>query len=96
MPIGQGQGNVTMQVTKTGSQLWNQAMQVAPPNDQMLNEYKWCHLVAQFSTDAGGITLWPKLKLMQVAPPGDARSTNCWPQAIHLAPSGGQIFNYCK
>ena len=64
------QGNMTMQVTQTGSQLWNQVMEETSPDDQ---------------------------KLMQVmAPPGDARITNCWPQAIHIAPSGGQIYNYCK
>ena len=61
------QGNVAMRVTQPGGQLWNQATQVAPPDDQILNE---CHLVAQFSTDAGGTTLWPKLQLMQVAPSG--------------------------
>ena len=58
-----------MRVTQPGGQLWNQAMQVAPPDDQILNECKCCHLVAQFSTDAGGTTLWPKLQLMQVASP---------------------------
>ena len=42
---------------------------LADEDDQILNECKWCHLVAQFSTDAGGTTLWPKLQLMQVAPP---------------------------
>ena len=56
------QGNVAMQVTQPGGQLWNQAMQVTPPHDQILNECKWCQL-------AGDTTLWPKLQLMQVAPP---------------------------
>ena len=31
------QGNVTMQVAQPGGQLWNQAMQVTLPNDQLLN-----------------------------------------------------------
>jgi len=31
------QGNVAMWVTKPGGQLWNQAMQVTLPNDQLLN-----------------------------------------------------------
>ena len=30
------QGNVTMQVTQPGCQLWNQAMQVTSPDDQKL------------------------------------------------------------
>ena len=64
------QGNLAMRVVQPGDELWNQAMHVVPPDDQMLNECKWCYLVAQFSTDAGGITFWPKLQLMQVAPPG--------------------------
>ena len=59
-----------MQVTQPGGKICNQAMQVAPPDDQILNECKWCHLVTQFSTDAGGTTLWPNLQLMQVALPG--------------------------
>ena len=43
-------------------------MQVAPPDDQILNECKWCHSVTQFLTDAGGTTLWPNLQPIQVAP----------------------------
>ena len=35
---------------------------LADEDDQILNECKWCHLVAQISTDAGGTTLWPKLQ----------------------------------
>ena len=68
MPIGHS--NLAMQVTQPGGQLWNQAMQEAPPDDQILIECKWCHLVAQCSTDAGGRTLWTKLQLMHVIPPG--------------------------
>ena len=30
------QGNVAIQVTQTGGQLWNQAMQVTSPDDQKL------------------------------------------------------------
>ena len=55
-----------MRVTQPGGQLWNQAMQVAPPDDQSLNECKWCHSVTQFLTDAGGTTLWPNLQPIQV------------------------------
>ena len=29
------QANVAMQVTQPGGQLWNQAMQVTPPDDQL-------------------------------------------------------------
>ena len=32
------QGNVAMQVTQPGGQLWNQAMQVMSPDDQTLPE----------------------------------------------------------
>ena len=66
-----------MGVTHSGGQLWNQAMQVLPPDDQSLNECTWCLLVAQFSADAGGTTLWPKLQLMQVAPPGGKIRNQC-------------------
>ena len=31
------QGNVAMRVTQAGGQLWNQAMQVTLPDDQLLN-----------------------------------------------------------
>ena len=51
---GAFQGNVAMRMTQPSGQLWNQAMQVALPDDQILNECKLCHLVVQFSTDAGG------------------------------------------
>ena len=61
------QGMVTMQVTNlvtkflTSSSVatwWPnlEPMQVAPPDDQMLNKCKWCHLAGQFSTDTGNIT----------------------------------------
>ena len=56
-----------------------QTMQVAPPDDQILNQsklcqicnyYKWRHLVAKFATNASGAIWWPNLQLMQVAPSG--------------------------
>ena len=40
-------------------------MQVAPPVDQICNQYKWRHLVAKFSTNGFGTTWWPNLQLMQ-------------------------------
>ena len=60
------QGNVM----QPGGQICNickcrqlQPMQVASPDDQILNESKWCHLVAQFyqlvakiATDASSAT----------------------------------------
>ena len=33
------QGNVAMQVTQSGSKVWNQAMQVMPADDQILNQF---------------------------------------------------------
>ena len=44
------------------------AMQVAPADDQILNQYKLCHLGTQFATDASGASWWPTL---QVAQSGD-------------------------
>ena len=33
------QGNVAVQVTQPGGELWNQAMQVTSPDDQILNQF---------------------------------------------------------
>ena len=33
------QGNAAMRVTQLGGQLWNQAMQVTSPDDQILNQF---------------------------------------------------------
>ena len=49
--------NVAMRVTQPGGQLWNQAMQVTPPDDQI-------------GTYASGAIWWPNLELMQVVPSG--------------------------
>ena len=38
-------------------------MQVAPPDDQMLNQYKLCHLVAKYATYKSG-------NYLQVVPSG--------------------------
>ena len=38
-----------------------QTMQVAPPEDQILNQSKLCHLVAKFATNASGAMLLPGL-----------------------------------
>ena len=45
-------------------------MQVAPPDEQILNQSKSCHLVAKFATNAGGAIWWSKFQLMQVVPSG--------------------------
>ena len=42
-------------------------MQVAPPDDQILNK---SHLVAKFATNASCAIWWPNFQLMQVAPSG--------------------------
>ena len=55
---------------------------MAPPDDNILNQSKLCHLVAKFAfkfaNNANGAIWWPNLQLMQVAS------------------SGGQICNECK
>ena len=63
------QGNVAMQVTNYTT-WWPtlQTMQIVPPNDQILNQSKLCHLLAKFATNANGAILWPNLQLMQVVP----------------------------
>ena len=53
------QGYLAMQVTQPGGQLWNQAMQVMSPDDQILN---------QFATNPSGAIWWTILQLMQIAP----------------------------
>ena len=80
-------------------------MQVAPPDDQGLNQCKLCHLVAQFASDACCSFRWPNLQSVQVAPPdgqnlqimneasyGGKLSTCKW----QVAPSSGQICNQFK
>ena len=47
-----------------------QTMQVPPPDDQMLNQSKLCHLVAKYATYAGGAIWWPNLQLIHVVPSG--------------------------
>ena len=68
------QGNVT----QPGGQICNickcwlalEPMQVAPPDDQILNQSKLCHLVAKYATNTNGVIWWPNLQLMQVVPSG--------------------------
>ena len=57
------------QVNASYSTWWPtlQTMQVAPPDDQMLNQSK---LVAKYATYTSGANWWPNLLLMQVAPSG--------------------------
>ena len=47
-----------------------QTMQMVPPDDQILNQCKLCHLGTQFATNASGAIWWPNLELMQVVPSG--------------------------
>ena len=60
-----------------------ETMQVAPPDDQILNKWKWCYLVPQFSTDAGGTT--------KIAT--NANTATWWLnlQSMQVAISGGQV-----
>ena len=44
-----------------------QLMQMAPPDDQIVNQSKLCHLVANFGTNVSGAIWWSNL---QVAPSG--------------------------
>ena len=43
------------------------AKDARPPDDQILNQSKMCHLLAKVATNASGAIWWPKLQLMQVA-----------------------------
>ena len=43
-------------------------MQVAPPDDQMLNQSKVCHLVAKYATSTSSTIWWSNLQLMHVVP----------------------------
>ena len=45
-------------------------MQMVPPDDQIFNQSKLCHLLAKFSTNASGAIWWSNLQLMQVVPSG--------------------------
>ena len=45
-----------------------QTMQMALPDDQILNQSKLCHLVTKYATNTSGAISWPNLQLMQVAP----------------------------
>ena len=53
-----------MQATQPGGQLWNQAMQVTSPDDQIWSMY------TEKVTVSSGAIWWPNLQVMQVAPPG--------------------------
>ena len=45
-----------------------QTMQMASPDDQILNQSKLCHLVTKYATNTSGAISWPNLQLMQVVP----------------------------
>ena len=66
-----------------------EAIQVAPTDDQILNQCKLCHLGTQFSTDASGASWWTTLQSVQVAPSGD-QNVQTMDEASH---GGGQIWN---
>ena len=42
-------------------------MQVAPPDDQILNQCKFCHLLAKFETDTKCTSWWPNLQTIDEA-----------------------------
>ena len=81
-------GNGIVQCSNaTEATCWStlETMQVAPPDDQILNQCKLCYLdlVAQFATDASR-ALWP---------PNFLLTNGRWMQVV---PSGGQPCNECK
>ena len=41
---------------------------MAPPDDQIFNQCKLCHLVAKYATNTSGTIWWSNLQLLQVAP----------------------------
>ena len=43
---------------------------MAPPDDQILNQSKLCHLVAKYATNTNGFIWWPNLLLIQVVQSG--------------------------
>ena len=45
-------------------------MQIAPPDDQIVNQSKLCRLVAKYAANTSGAIWWPNLQLMQVVPSG--------------------------
>ena len=59
---------VKIATNASGAILWPnlELMQVAPSGGQICNSCKWCHLVANFATDASDATWWP-LEPMEVA-----------------------------
>ena len=44
--------------------LCNLVANFAPPEDQILNQSKWCHLVAKFATNASDAIWWTNLRLL--------------------------------
>ena len=70
MPIGQFQAMRQCMwpnlVDNIGTNCNAIAMQVAPPDDQVLDQSKLCHLVVKFVINAGGAIWWQNLQLMQV------------------------------
>ena len=62
--------NRTIQGKLHNLQVANNAMQVAPPDDQILNQCNLCHLVAKYATSASDAILWSNLQLMRVLPSG--------------------------
>ena len=54
--LADGDTNSTLTDNANRAIQCNVAMQVAPPDVQILNQCVWCHLVAQFATDASSAT----------------------------------------
>ena len=54
-----------------------ESMQVVPLHDQIFKQCRWCHLVAQFVTDARCATWWLNLQSVQVVPTGDHIYKHC-------------------
>ena len=79
------QGNAAMRVTQLGGQLWNQAMQVTSPDDQILNQFttnQKCMLKRNTNLISRNITN------LMVASDVTKFRTNA-----SVASSGGQIWN---
>ena len=70
-------------------------MQVAPPDDQILNQCNLCHLVAKYATNASDAIKFATNARGAIKFVTNASGTIWWPnlQLMQVAPSGGQICN---
>ena len=53
------------------------ALQVTQPAGQLWYQFRYCHLVPQFSTDVSSTTCLPNVQSMQVPQPGDQICCQC-------------------